>query len=222
MASEIEININDTYSAQFGLIEDLSTLWKIHDILTKQIRKVEKNTKGRTRKPRDPTIPKKEATVELLAWNQQIKRIVELSKTSSGGELAYNHSRAIGSLLKKEEKLVISKNGNVIPSDSDVLTAINKYHEIENPGPKPVKEKKVVEKASTVESKTFEGAKNEEGEDDDQDFDVKTYTFIINGKSYDRADNEGNAYIWDQKGNYMGVYDEKTKKFDTSFPNPCA
>jgi hypothetical protein len=69
--------------------------------------------------------------------------------------------------------------------------------------------------AQPVKAKTTAKPKQEEVEQD-----METYSFIINGKSYERGDIDGKAFIWDAKGTYMGVYNEKTKKFDTSIPDP--
>ena len=233
-ASNIEIRIADLYQTHFGAIDDLSTLWRIDDLLKKHIRKLEKNAGARKRRVRDPNAPKKEASPQLLAWNEQVHRIAKISKQSAGGEIAYNHALKVGGILKAAGHLSINKAGNTIPDDETILDAVNSYHESHNPPPKAEPKKTAAESAALKQE-----AKNEEKskpkpkakKDDNADpasetetanVDIDTYTFIIGGKSYERGDLDGRAFVWDQKGVYMGVFNEKTKKFDTSIPDPTA
>jgi hypothetical protein len=233
-ASNIEIRIADLYQTHFGAIDDLSTLWRIDDLLKKHIRKLEKNAGARKRRVRDPNAPKKEASPQLLAWNEQVHRIAKISKQSAGGEIAYNHALKVGGILKAAGHLSINKAGNTIPDDETILDAVNSYHESHNPPPKAEPKKTAAESAALKQE-----AKNEEkfkpkqktmkdenstsgGESETANVDIDTYTFIIGGKSYERGDIDGRAFVWDQKGTYMGVFNEKTKKFDTSIPDPTA
>ena len=237
-ASTVEIPIADLYQTHFGAIDDLSTLWKIDDLLKKHIRKLEKNAGAKKRRVRDPNAPKKEASPQLLAWNDQVHRIATLSKQSTGGEIAYNHALKVGGILKAAGHLAINKAGNTIPDDATILEAVNSYHETHNPPPK-AESKTPAKKAATTtlvaepvneepKAKAKPKGKKEEKvveakpAEETANVDIDTYTFIINGKSYERGDLDGRAFIWDQKGVYMGVFNEKTKKFDTSIPDPTA
>ena len=222
-ASNIEIPIADIYQTNFGFIEDLSTLWRIDEILKKHIRKLEKTCSSKKRRVRDPNAPKKEASQQLLSWNEQVRRIVSLSEKSVGGKIAYNHALKIGGILKKDGKLSVSKEGDTIPDDETIISAVNSYHETVNPqlkvkespsSPKENNDSAISKKQTITMDNVTTGV--------EEDIDINTYTFIISGKSYERGDINGKAYIWDQKGKYMGVYDEKAKKFDATFPDPTA
>jgi hypothetical protein len=233
-ASNIEIRIADLYQTHFGAIDDLSTLWRIDDLLKKHIRKLEKNAGARKRRVRDPNAPKKEASPQLLAWNEQVHRIAKISKQSAGGEIAYNHALKVGGILKAAGHLSINKAGNTIPDDETILDAVNSYHESHNPPPKAEPKKTAAESAalkqeakneekSKPKPKTMKDENSTSGvESETANVDIDTYTFIIGGKSYERGDLDGRAFVWDQKGVYMGVFNEKTKKFDTSIPDPTA
>jgi hypothetical protein len=240
-ASNIEIPIADLYQTHFGAIDDLSTLWRIDDLLKKHIRKLEKNAGARKRRVRDPNAPKKEASPQLLAWNEQVHRIAKISKQSAGGEIAYNHALKVGGILKAAGHLSINKAGNTIPDDETILDAVNSYHESHNPPPKAESKKSapanaVKEEAQAQTEEKPKTAPKPKGKKDEKpapsakaetdpetaNVDIDTYTFIIGGKSYERGDLDGRAFIWDQKGVYMGVFNEKTKKFDTSIPDPTA
>lgn len=231
-ASNIEIRIADLYQTHFGAIDDLSTLWRIDDLLKKHIRKLEKNAGVRKRRVRDPNAPKKEASPQLLAWNDQVHRIATLSKQSAGGEIAYNHALKVGGILKAAGHLSINKAGNTIPDDATILAAVESYHETHNPPPKAdskkagatsVKEEAKEESKAAPKPKAKKDDKADPAtESESANVDIDTYTFIIGGKSYERGDLDGRAFVWDQKGVYMGVFNEKTKKFDTSIPDPTA
>jgi len=232
-ASPIEIPLEDTYKTHFGTIEDLSTLWKLNDIVIKHIRRVEKNLGGKKKRVKDPNAPKKEASPQLLAWNEQIHRVQTLSEKDGETKIPYNHALKIGGALKADGKLAISKEGNTIPSDEEVEEAIRNYrenNEIKVAEPKTAKKAtkketpvaepepvKTPQKTSKAEPKAKPKAKKEVEE---EELDMSTYSYIINGKSYERGDIDGKAFIWDAKGTYMGVYNEKTKKFDPTIPDP--
>lgn len=233
-ASNIDIPIADLYQTHFGSIDDLSTLWKIDEVLKKHIRKLEKTVCSKKRRVRDPNAPKKEASPQLLAWNEQVRRIVSISEQSTGGKIAYNHALKVGGILKAAGRLSINKEGNIIPEAVDVIDAVNSYHELYRPVLSvPVKAKKGETSSSSSASpnkqKEIAGTIKEESDSTgntttttSENFDITTYTFIVAGKSYERGDIDGKAHIWDQKGEYMGVYDEKTKKFDKSYTDPTA
>jgi hypothetical protein len=229
-ASTVEVPLEDTYKTHFGTIEDLSTLWRLHELVTKHIRKLEKTSVAKKRRVRDPNAPKKEASPQLLAWNEQIHRIQALSEKDGESKVPYNHALKIGGALKAAGKLAISKDGNIVPTDEEVEEAVAHYREhndIKVVEPKAAKKVVASEakapstpapasaQAQPVKAKTTTKPKQEEVEQD-----METYSFIIGGKSYERGDIDGKAFIWDAKGTYMGVYNEKTKKFDTSIPDP--
>jgi hypothetical protein len=223
-ASTVEVPLEDTYKTHFGTIEDLSTLWRLHELVTKHIRKLEKTSVAKKRRVRDPNAPKKEASPQLLAWNEQIHRIQTLSEKDGETKVPYNHALKIGGALKAAGKLAISKDGNIVPTDEEVEEAVAHYREhndIKVVEPKAAKAQAKVSAQSTPvpvaqpKAKATPKSKQEEVEQD-----METYSFIIGGKSYERGDIDGKAFIWDAKGTYMGVYNEKTKKFDTSIPDP--
>jgi hypothetical protein len=226
-ASTVEVPLEDTYKTHFGTIEDLSTLWRLHELVTKHIRKLEKTSVAKKRRVRDPNAPKKEASPQLLAWNEQIHRIQTLSEKNGETKVPYNHALKIGGALKAAGKLAISKDGNIVPTDEEVEEAVAHYREnndikVVEPKAAKAQAKVSVSAPSTpasalapVKAKTTTKSKQEEVEQD-----METYSFIIGGKSYERGDIDGKAFIWDAKGTYMGVYNEKTKKFDTSIPDP--
>jgi hypothetical protein len=228
-ASTVEVPLEDTYKTHFGTIEDLSTLWRLHELVTKHIRKLEKTSVAKKRRVRDPNAPKKEASPQLLAWNEQIHRIQTLSEKDGESKVPYNHALKIGGALKAAGKLAISKDGNIVPTDEEVEEAVAHYREhndikVVEPKATKAQAKVSVSAPSTPvsalaptqpKSKTTAKPKQEEVEQD-----METYSFIIGGKSYERGDIDGKAFIWDAKGTYMGVYNEKTKKFDTSIPDP--
>ena len=227
-ASAIEVPLEDTYKTHFGTIEDLSTLWRLQDIVVKHIRRVEKNLGAKKKRVKDPNAPKKEASPQLLAWNEQIHRIQTLSEKDGEVKVPYNHALKIGGALKADGKLGISKEGNTIPTDEDVEEAIRNYRGNNEIKVAPTTAKKTAttkkdEPAQAEEqSKKTEKAKAKPSKPkaDEEELDMTTYSFIINGKSYERGDIDGKAYIWDAKGTYMGVYNEKTKKFDPTIPDP--
>lgn len=228
-ASTVEVPLEDTYKTHFGTIEDLSTVWRLHDLVTKHIRKLEKNTVAKKRRVRDPNAPKKEASPQLLAWNEQIHRIQALSEKDGETKVPYNHALKIGGALKAAGKLGISKDGNIIPTDEEVEEAVAHYREHNDI--KVVEPKAAKKVAATTEAKTTAQVPSPvkapapvqskaKSKQEEVEQDMETYSFIIGGKSYERGDIDGKAFIWDAKGVYMGVYNEKTKKFDTSIPDP--
>lgn len=227
-ASAIEVPLEDTYKTHFGTIEDLSILWRLQDIVVKHIRRVEKNLGAKKKRVKDPNAPKKEASPQLLAWNEQIHRIQTLSEKDGEVKVPYNHALKIGGALKADGKLGISKEGNTIPTDEDVEEAIRNYrgnNEIKvasTTAKKTATTKKDEPVQAEEQSKKTEKAKAKPSKTkaDEEELDMTTYSFIINGKSYERGDIDGKAYIWDAKGTYMGVYNEKTKKFDPTIPDP--
>lgn len=225
-ASPIEISLEDIYKTHFGTIEDLSTLWRLNEIVNKHIRRVEKNLGAKKKRVKDPNAPKKEASPQLLAWNEQIHRVQTLSEKDGEVKVPYNHALKIGGALKADGKLSISKDGNTIPTDKDVEEAIRNYRENNDI---KVAETKINKTAKNIVAETSEQTQTSKAKvepkgkaksKDEEELDMTTYSFIINGKSYERGDIDGKAYIWDAKGTYMGVYNEKTKKFDPTIPDP--
>lgn len=256
-ASAIETLLNDQLSALLGPINDLAVLWKIHDIVGKRIRAVEKATRGKPKKERDPDAPKKAAGPQLLAWNAEVARVEAVSAGAKKGKLTYNHARAVAGRLKEAGLLNVKKDATVLPTDEDILKAVEVYYKEVNPvsasaqasqkaetkpekkklkeqveeeeaeAEEPVKETKKVEKAA-MPNKKSEAKPEKKGETPNKKADKKSsepvsmdpYDYIIEGKPYERLDINGYAFIWSEKGKYMGVYDEKKKSFDTSIADP--
>jgi len=245
-ASAIETILNDQLGAILGPINDLAILWKIHDTVGKRIRAVEKATRGKPKKERDPDAPKKAAGPQLLAWNAQVARVEAVSAESAKGKLTYNHARAVAGRLKEAGLLNVKKDATVLPTDEDILKAVETYYKEVNPEPASVKadakadtksKKKVLkEESEEKEEKKVESSKAKVKADEapkkanmvPKKADKKTsepvsmdpYDYIIDGKPYERLDINGYAFIWNEKGKYMGVYDEKKKTFDTSVEDP--
>jgi hypothetical protein len=188
--------------ATFESIEDLSSLWKINDALIKKIRKAEKSIGTKKRKEKDPNAPKKEASPQLLEWNKQIHRIVDLSN----GKIAYNDGRAIAKEFKEAGKMIVKKDETKLPTDKEIQEAIKKYVQANPDAGKT--------KAKAAPKKTKEKVEEEEKEE------VEKYPFIIGGKSYNRADIEGKSYLWKEDGTYAGAFNEKTKKIDATVAEP--
>ena len=222
-ASPIEISLEDTYKTHFGTIEDLSTLWRLNEIVNKHIRRVEKNLGAKKKRVKEVEV----AHAPRVAWNEQIHRVQTLSEKDGEVKVPYNHALKIGGALKADGKLSISKDGNTIPTDKDVEEAIRNYRENNDI---KVAETKINKTAKNTVAETSDQAQTAKAKvepkgkakskADEEELDMTTYSFIINGKSYERGDIDGKAYIWDAKGTYMGVYNEKTKKFDPTIPDP--
>jgi hypothetical protein len=277
----------DTFTTLIQSIGDITTLYKFDDALTKRIRTLEKATRGKPKKERDPDAPKKTAGPQLLAWNAQVARVQILSAEGSKGMLTYNHAKAVASIMKAAGLLVVKKEASVLPTDAEILKAVEGYYKTHNPPPyvsKEEKEKKEGKdakkggKSKKIQSKKKEEEEEEDSEEDEDDeeeveveaplkqksepkpkqkeepkakakeepkakakeqpksksganakaepkeeptiLDLEPYDYIIDGKSYERIDANGYAFIWDAKGKYMGVYNEKKKTFDTSVPDP--
>ena len=247
-AMAIETVLNDQLGAILGPINDPAILWKIHDTVCKRIRAVEKATRGKPKKERDPDAPKKAAGPQLLAWNAQVARVEAVSAESKKGKLTYNHARAVAGRLKEAGLLNVKKDDTIIPTDEDILKAVELYYKEVNPEPpqvkaevkskkKMLKEESEAEEESEEEEKKAESSKakvkaNEAPKKADKKTDKKAdkkssepvsmdpYDYIIDGKPYERLDINGYAFIWNEKGKYMGVYDEKKKTFDTSVEDP--
>lgn len=258
-AMAIETVLNDQLGSILGPINDLAILWKIHDTVGKRIRAVEKATRGKPKKERDPDAPKKAAGPQLLAWNAQVARVEAVSAESAKGKLTYNHARAVAGRLKEAGLLNVKKDATVLPTDDEILKAVEVYYKEVNPEPastkekaetkpekkkgkeqvveeeaeEPVKETKKVEKAAKPEKKTEASAKPDKKTEapnkkasakaekkPSEPVSMDPYDYIIDGKPYERLDINGYAFIWNEKGKYMGVYDEKKKTFDTSVEDP--
>lgn len=257
-ASAIETVLNDQLGAILGPINDSAILWKIHDTVCKRIRAVEKATRGKPKKERDPNAPKKEAGPQLLAWNAQVARVEAVSAGSKKGKLTYNHARAVAGRLKEAGELDVKKDVNRIPSDEVILRAVETYYAEVNPAsaatvkagvdakakakenpnkkefkelkdvPEPQEETTVSKKSEMADKKSKAGAasnkpgaaSNTPGPTKQELISMEPYDFIIDGKAYERIDINGYAFIWNEKGKYMGVYDEKKKTFDTSIADP--
>jgi outer membrane biosynthesis protein TonB len=295
-ASPVETVLNDQLADFLGPIGDLAVLWRVHEAVVKRIRAVEKATRGKPKKERDPDAPKKTAGPQLLAWNAQVARIAALSAQGSKGALTYNHAKALAGIMKAAGLLIVKKESSVVPTDAEILKALEEYYTTHNPAPaidkaKAKKEKEEKEKSSGKHaSKKIKETKAEESDadsDSDSDsepeekpksvakpadksaaksvaksaskvadkpadktaskteskssakseskekkkkekskpqeetyMDMEPYDYIIDGKSYERIDANGHAFIWDAKGKYMGVYNEKKKTFDTSIQDP--
>ena len=250
----IETVLNDQLSALLGPINDLAVLWKIHDTVGKRIRAVEKATRGKPKKERDPDAPKKAAGPQLLAWNAQVARVEAVSAGAKKGKLTYNHARAVAGRLKEAGLLNVKKDATVLPTDDDILKAVEVYYKEVNPvsasaqasqkaetkpekkkekeqvveeeeAEEPVKEMKKVEKTikkAEAPKKADASAKADKKADKkaSEPVSMDPYDYIIDGKPYERLDINGYAFIWNEKGKYMGVYDEKKKTFDTSVEDP--
>jgi predicted outer membrane repeat protein len=147
-----------------------------------------------------------------------------LSEKNGETKVAYNHALKIGGALKAAGKLAISKDGNIVPTEEEVEGAVAHYREnndIKVIEPKAAKKESVSTQAQTkTQTQTQNQAQSKSKTKQEEEQDMETYSFIIGGKSYERGDIDGKAFIWDAKGTYMGVYNEKTKKFDTSIPDP--
>lgn len=253
-AMAIETVLNDQLSALLGPINDLAVLWKIHDTVGKRIRAVEKATRGKPKKERDPDAPKKAAGPQLLAWNAQVARVEAVSAGAKKGKLTYNHARAVAGRLKEAGLLNVKKDATVLPTDDDILKAVEVYYKEVNPvsasaqasqkaetkpekkkekeqvveeeeAEEPVKEMKKVEKTikkAEAPKKADASAKADKKADKkaSEPVSMDPYDYIIDGKPYERLDINGYAFIWNEKGKYMGVYDEKKKTFDTSVEDP--
>lgn len=248
-ASAIETVLNDQLGALLGPINDLAVLWKIHDTVGKRIRAVEKATRGKPKKERDPDAPKKAAGPQLLAWNAQVARVEAVSAESKKGKLTYNHARAVAGRLKEAGLLNVKKDDTIIPTDEDILKAVEAYYKDVNPEPAQAKmeakadaksKKKVLKEESEAEEeeKKVESSKAKVKADETpkkadkkaepkkaekkpaEPVSMDPYDYIIDGKPYERLDINGYAFIWNEKGKYMGVYDEKKKTFDTSIADP--
>jgi hypothetical protein len=185
--------------ATFESIEDLSSLWKINDALIKKIRKAEKSIGTKKRKEKDPNAPKKEASPQLLEWNKQIHRIVDLSN----GKIVYNDGRAIAKEFKEAGKMIVKKDETKLPTDKEIQEAIKKYVQANPDAGKT--------KAKAAPKKTKEKVEEEE---------IEKYSFVFSGKTYSRADIEGKSYLWKEDGTYAGAFNEKTKKIDAAAPEP--
>lgn len=287
-ASPVETEVMDTFTSLIQSIGDITTLYKFDDALTKRIRALEKATRGKPKKERDPDAPKKTAGPQLLAWNAQVARVQTLSAEGSKGMLTYNHAKAVASIMKAAGLLVVKKEASVVPTDAEILKAVEEYYKTHNPPPyvsKEAKEAKEGKEKKGGKSKKIQAKKEEdvdsESEDEEEEveappklksesktkakeepkekpkakakeqpkeksktksddksksgtksdtkskeepqetiLDLEPYDYIIDGKSYERIDANGYAFIWDAKGKYMGVYNEKKKTFDTSVPDP--
>ncbi len=288
-ASPVETEVMDTFTTLIQSIGDITTLYKFDDALTKRIRAVEKATRGKPKKERDPDAPKKTAGPQLLAWNAQVARVQTLSAEGSKGMLTYNHAKAVASIMKAAGLLVVKKEASVLPTDAEILKAVEDYYKTHNPPPYVSKEEKEKKEKKGGKSKKIQTKKEEKSEDEEEDsedeeemeappkmksepkpkqkeepkakakeepkakakeqsksgsktgtndksgaktdtkskeepqetiLDLEPYDYIIDGKSYERIDANGYAFIWDAKGKYMGVYNEKKKTFDTSVPDP--
>jgi hypothetical protein len=215
-ASTISIDIAEEVNRLTGESKDLPTLWKVHDNIIKHIRKVEKETRGKPKKQKDPNAPKKTAGPQLIAWNAQVARIKELSTHTKDGALPYNDARAVAVALKSVGKLNVKKDEILLPSDSEVVAAIHAYHHSHK-----VKSVQIQDtKDETKEVPKKETTTKKKKEPRIEQVQIDSYDYVINNKTYDRIDANGHAYIWDKDGKYMGVYNEKKKKFDTSIPEP--
>lgn len=277
-ASPVETEVMDTFTTLIQSIGDITTLYKFDDALTKRIRALEKATRGKPKKERDPDAPKKTAGPQLLAWNAQVARVQTLSAEGSKGMLTYNHAKAVASIMKAAGLLVVKKEASVLPTDAEILKAVEDYYKTHNPPPYVSKEEKEAKegkegkkggKSKKIQAKKEEDYEEEEEEDEEVEappklksepkpkqkeepkakakeqpksksndksgaktgakskeepqetiLDLEPYDYIIDGKSYERIDANGYAFIWDAKGKYMGVYNEKKKTFDTSVPDP--
>jgi hypothetical protein len=277
-ASPVEMEVMDTFTTLIQSIGDITTLYKVDDALTKRIRALEKATRGKPKKERDPDAPKKTAGPQLLAWNAQVARVQTLSAEGSKGMLTYNHAKAVASIMKAAGLLVVKKEASVLPTDAEILKAVEDYYKTHNPPPyvskeeKEGKEGKKGGKSKKIQAKKEEDVDSEEEEEEEEEeappklksepkpkqkeepkaktkeepkakakeqpksgaktgtklkeepqetiLDLEPYDYIIDGKSYERIDANGYAFIWDAKGKYMGVYNEKKKTFDTSVPDP--
>lgn len=279
-ASPVETVVMDTFTSLIQSISDITTLYKFDDALTKRIRALEKATRGKPKKERDPDAPKKTAGPQLLAWNAQVARVQTLSAEGSKGMLTYNHAKAVASIMKAAGLLVVKKEASVVPTDAEILNAVEGYYKTHNPPPYVSKEAKEAKEKKGGKSKKIQAKKEEDvdSEDEDEDeeeveappkvkseskakqkeepkaktkeeskpktkeqpkeksksksdtkskeepqetiLDLEPYDYIIDGKSYERIDANGYAFIWDAKGKYMGVYNEKKKTFDTSVADP--
>jgi hypothetical protein len=249
-ASPVETILNDQLADFLGPISDIATLWRVHDVVVKRIRAVEKATRGKPKKERDPDAPKKTAGPQLLAWNAQVARVQALSAEASKGMLTYNHAKAVASIMKAAGLLVVKKEASVLPTDAEIFKAVEGYYKSHNPAlaadkakaniPAKSTSKKIKEEpksesddesddesAKKMKTKTKEHAKTKEqskgkpkAAPEPTVMDMTPYDYIIDGKSYERIDANGYAFIWDAKGKYMGVYNEKKKAFDTSVPDP--
>ena len=249
-ASAIETVLNDQLGAILGPINDPAILWKIHDTVCKRIRALEKATRGKPKKERDPDAPKKEAGPQLLAWNAQVARVEAVSAGAKKGKLTYNHARAVAGRLKEAGLLNVKKDATVLPTDDEILKAVEVYYKEVNPEPasakakaeakpekkklkeqeeeeteEPVKESKKTEKTikkAEAPKKADASAKADKKADkkSSEPVSMDPYDYIIDGKPYERLDINGYAFIWNEKGKYMGVYDEKKKTFDTSVEDP--
>jgi hypothetical protein len=279
-ASPVETEVMDTFTTLIQSIGDITTLYKFDDALTKRIRALEKATRGKPKKERDPDAPKKTAGPQLLAWNAQVARVQTLSAEGSKGMLTYNHAKAVASIMKAAGLLVVKKEASVLPTDAEILKAVEGYYKTHNPPPYVSKEEKEGKEGKEGKkggkSKKIQAKKEEEEEEEEDEeveappkqksepkpkqkeepkaktkeepkakakeqskekpksgaksgpkeepqetiLDLEPYDYIIDGKSYERIDANGYAFIWDAKGKYMGVYNEKKKTFDTSVPDP--
>ena len=274
-AMAIETVLNDQLGAILGPIGDIAVLWKIHDTVCKRIRALEKATRGKPKKERDPNAPKKEAGPQLLAWNAEVARVEAVSAGSKKGKLTYNHARAVAGRLKEAGLLNVKKDATVLPSDEAILKAVEAYYVEVNPesasaqadakagakaktGSKSTSEDKSYKKrelkepvepmaetaptassaptptASSAPTPMASSAPNPKknaaatAKPDPKKAEKKApepvsmepYDYIIDGKAYERLDINGYAFIWNEKGKYMGVYDEKKKAFDTSVEDP--
>ena len=262
-AMAIETVLNDQLGAILGPINDSAILWKIHDTVCKRIRALEKATRGKPKKERDPNAPKKEAGPQLLAWNAQVARVEAVSAGSKKGKLTYNHARAVAGRLKEAGLLNVKKDATVLPSDEAILKAVEAYYVEVNPESASAQASAKAEakaktgSKSTTEDKSYKKRELKEpvepmaetapmptptassvpnpkknaaatAKPDHKKAEKKApepvsmepYDYIIDGKAYERLDINGYAFIWNEKGKYMGVYDEKKKEFDTSVEDP--
>ncbi len=270
-ASPVETVLNDQLADFLGPIGDLAVLWRVHEAVVKRIRAVEKATRGKPKKERDPDAPKKTAGPQLLAWNAQVARIAALSAQGSKGALTYNHAKALAGIMKAAGLLVVKKESSVVPTDAEILKALEEYYTTHNPAPAQAKAKEKAQAKEKAEKEKSSGKhaskkiKETKAEDSDSEpeekpksvaksatksaskpaaksaskseskekkekeaskpqeesyMDLEPYDYIIDGKSYERIDANGHAFIWDAKGKYMGVYNEKKKTFDTTIPDP--
>ncbi len=254
-AMAIESVIGDQLTALLQPVTDLAVLWKLHDIVGKRIRAVEKATRGKPKKERDPDAPKKAAGPQLLAWNAQVARVEAISARATKGKLTYNHARAVAGRLKEAGELNVKKDVNRIPSDETILKAVEEYYASVNPEPAaavkakteaspkkkelkesalnktpepaiktPEKANKAPEPANKAPEKANKAPEKAKKKDIPKEvpqlMSLEPYEYIIDGKLCERIDINGYAFIWNEKGKYMGVYDEKKKTFDTSIPDP--